>query len=176
MKKIMVTVCAIAFAFAANAAAVSWSLEKDTAKTYGNRTAYVINGADYAAVTALLTAGGANIASDFNAYVIDSVGLNSRGAGASNSTGVTGTSLAWFIFDDDQIQDGSAYSTTGIMDVTDYVFTPPASSPGDFIFQATSFTTTGAAIGGAAPAVPEPTSGLLMLVGLGALALRRRRA
>ena len=30
--------------------------------------------------------------------------------------------------------------------------------------------------GGSTPTIPEPTSGLLMLVGLGALALRRRRA
>jgi hypothetical protein len=30
--------------------------------------------------------------------------------------------------------------------------------------------------GGVSTAVPEPTSGLLMLVGLGALALRRKRA
>ena len=40
---------------------------------------------------------------------------------------------------------------------------------------AVAFSGSGSTIGGYA-AVPEPTSGLLMLVGLGALALRRRRA
>ena len=39
-----------------------------------------------------------------------------------------------------------------------------------------TFTDATASTGGWTQTVPEPTSGLLMLVGLGALALRRRRA
>ena len=172
MKKLIIGMLAVAFAATVQAASVAWGLEKDSAKTFGNLTAYAVNGSDYSAVTALLTTGGASVETDFNAYVIDSVALNSRGAGSSEATGVTGTSLAWFIFADDKIQDGSSYSTTGAMDVSAYVYTPPQSSPGEFTFQVSSFTTTGAPIGN----VPEPTSGLLMLLGMAGLALRRRRA
>lgn len=172
MKKLIIGVAAVAFAATVHAASAAWGLEKDSAKTFGNLTAYVINGSDYATVTALLTTGGDSVATDFNGYVIDSVALNSRGAGSSIADGMTGTSLAWFIFADDKIQDGSSYSTTGAMDVSAYVYTPPASSPGEFMFTVDSFTTRGAPIGN----VPEPTSGLLMLLGMAGLALRRRRA
>lgn len=171
MKKLIVGVAAVAFAATVHAASVAWGLEKDTAKTFGNLTAYVVNGSDYAAVTALLDAGGATVATDFNGYVIDSVALNSRGAGSSEAVGATGTTLAWFIFADDKIQDGSSYSTTGAMDVSAYVYTPPQSSPGEFMFTVDSFTTRGAPIGN----VPEPTSGLLMLLGMAGLALKRKR-
>lgn len=172
MKKLIVGVVAVAFAATVHAASAMWGLEKDSAKTFGNLTAYVINGADYSTVTALLTAGGADVATDFNGYVIDSVALNSRGAGSSESVGLTGTSLAWFVFADDKIQDGSSYSTTGAMDVSAYIYTPPQSSPGEFTFTVDSFGTKGAPIGN----VPEPTSGLLMLLGMAGLALRRKRA
>ena len=171
MKKLIIAAFAIVCATAVQAAAVSWGLEKDSAKTYGNLTAYVINGSDYSTVTALLTAGGATVATDFNGYVIDSVALNSRGAGGSNTTGVTGDTLAWFIFAGDSIADGSSYSTTGEMNVSAYKFTPPESSPGDFSLTVDSFTTRGAPIGN----VPEPTSGLLMLLGMAGLALKRKR-
>lgn len=171
MKKLIIGTLAVAFAATVQAASVAWSLEKDSAKTFGNLTAYVINGSDYAAVTALLTTGGESVATDFNAYVIDSVGLSARGAGGGEATGVTGTSLAWFIFADDKIQDGSSYSTTGAMDVSAYVYTPPQSSPGEFMFTVDSFATKGAPIGN----VPEPTSGLLMLLGMAGLALKRKR-
>ena len=172
MKKILIGAIAVALATAAQAASVSWMLEKDTPKTYGNLTAYVINGADFATVTALLTTGGATVASDFNNYVIDSAALNSRGAGGGEAKNMTGTSLAFFIFAGDSIADGSTYSTTGSIDASAYVFTPPESSPGDLTLTVDSFGTKGAPIGN----VPEPTSGLLMLLGMAGLALRRRRA
>ncbi len=171
MKKLIISAIAIAFATAIQAAQVSWALEKDSDKTYGNLTAYVINGSDYSAAVNLLTAGGADVESDFLGYVIDSVGLNSRGAGASASDGVTGDTLAWFIFADDKIEDGSSYSSTGPIDVSAYKFTPPESSPGDFAFNVGTFSTKGAPVG-----APEPTSGLMLLLGIAGLALKRKHA
>lgn len=172
MKKLIIGVVAVVFATTVHAAATLWGLEKDSEKTFGGLTAYVINGSDYSAVVDLLTAGGATVATDFNSYVIDSVALNSRGAGSSTADGMTGTSLAWFIFAGDSIADGSTYSTTGATDVSAYVYTPPASSPGEYTFTVDAFTTKGAPIGGGS--IPEPTSGLLVLLGVAGLALRRR--
>ena len=172
MKKLMIVLAAVAYTTVSQAASVSWYLEKDTDKTFGNLTAYVINGANFDAVKALLTAGGETVATDFNTYVIDTVALNSRGAGSSNTSDVTGSTLAWIIFADNQIKDGSTYSTTGAIDVSTYSYTPPDSAPGDLALTVASFTTRGAPIGD----VPEPTSGVLMLLGLAGLALKRKRA
>lgn len=174
MKKLIMAVAAVAFAATVQAAQCSWGLEKDSAKTYGNLTAYVINGSDFSTVVALLTTGGESVATDFNTYVIDSVALNSRGAGGSEATGMTGSTLAWFIFEGDSIADGSTYDTTGAIDVSAYTYTPPESSPGEFTFTVDSFTTKGSPIGGSV--IPEPTSAMLVLIGVAGLALKRRRA
>ena len=72
------------------------------------------------------------------------------------------------------LNDALAAGTTFIydtMDVSGQVYTPPATSPGVFEAVNSNFTQAGTVV-----AAPEPTSGLLMLVGLGALALRRRKA
>lgn len=174
MKKIIMAAAAVAFATTLQAAQCMWGLEKDSAKTYGNLTAYAINGSDFATVVALLTTGGSTVATDFNSYVIDSVALSSRGAGSGRADDMTGTTLAWFIFAGDSIADGSTYDTTGALDVSAYMYTPPQSSPGEFTFTVSSFTTKGAPIGGSV--IPEPTSGLLVLIGIAGLALKRKRA
>ena len=89
---------------------------------------------------------------------------------------MTGSTLAWFIFEGNSIADGSTYDTTGVKDVSAYVYTPPESSPGQFMFYVDDFTTKGAPIGGSTPIIPEPTTGLLVLLGVAGLALKRKRA
>lgn len=73
--------------------------------------------------------------------------------------------------------DATDKTTVHYVDVTStmqpYVYAPPESKPGTF---STAFATVATSANTATIGVPEPTSGILMLVGLGALALRRRRA
>ena len=181
MKKLVMGIIAATVATSVHAATVSWSLEKDSNKLFGDLTAYVINGSDYDAVTALLAAGGESVGTSFSGYAIDSAVLNSRGAGGSATEGVTGTSLAWFIFAGNSIANGSSYSTTGALNISDYSFTPPQSSPGEFTITVDSFTTKGSPIGGQEPTPdpeegPEPTSGVLLAIGAAMLGLRRKRA
>ena len=178
MKKLMIAAVAIAFAAVAQAASVSWTLAKDDAKTYGDADVYAIDGANYATVIAALAAGGDSVSTTFNTYVVDKITANSRGAAGNGEANSPGTSLAFFIFKDNTIASGSTYDTTGVIDVSAYLYTPPQSAPGDLEMTVDSFALKNQTIasGGETPVEPEPTSALLMLCGLAGLALRRKRA
>ena len=182
MKKMMIMLSAIALVAVTQAASVDWKLNVANQGTaWKDAGAYVVafNGSDYASVINLLTVTGSeNMAADLAAYALTdgtttkfAVGSN-RGTAttsASSSTGVTGDKMFWVVFTQGSDAAGSTISWTAATDVSAYDYEAGNPSPGTFAI-------TSAANSGTIASVPEPTSGLLMLVGLAGLALRRRRA
>ena len=90
----------------------------------------------------------------------------------SDSYSKSGTSVYYVIVS----ADGSSYDVTSVSDMTASVYDPNAqeSSPGqNTSLSSASITSSGNSFGGGD--VPEPTSGLLLLVGGAMLALRRKQ-
>ena len=168
MKKIISMVLVAGAVAFANAASIDWSLSKDDAKTWGGADIYVIDAANLSAVTTLLDKGGENVAKDFvDNYALGggvSATANSRGAAGATTEIGSASSIMFVIFENNTIADGNAYHMTDAMTTAGYTYTPPESIPGVLEFEATAF------------AVPEPTSGLLLLLGVAGLALKRKRA
>ena len=180
MKKLIVFGLAVTAAVMANAAAFDWKTS-NTGKAYVAGTTTLLSGTAYlidaaaleqsAAFTAL--AGGAT-ASSLTSLASKSVSAGVIAADATHpfDWGSAGDTLNAYVV----IQDGEKFFISGT-----------ASKMGDAsATQTLSFSlkndsqkalnTSGSYSGAGWYGVPEPTSGLLMLVGLGALALRRRRA
>ena len=190
MKKLIVVLGAVAIAAVAQASSFSWKTQTGqyvyqagTTTKAGSVTAYLFN-ADVVSRDALVAA-----FVDAGKGLTDFTSLSSKAtssAGAITSTSFTADPLgsetdltAYFaIISGDNIF-VSAEVTGGYQATssTTLQFLPTTASKASAVEWTTGTTSVGTAGGWyTAAAVPEPTSGLLMLLGMAGLALRRRRA
>lgn len=183
MKKLMVLVAVVALACAGHAASVDWGINvADKGAAWSGANAYVMafNGSDYDAVINLLTVTGSdNMATDLGTYALSltaggssaafSSGRGNLAKASGTFTGVTGDTMFWVVFTDGKMDAKSAIQWTAAMDISAYDYEAGSNSPGTFGF--TSF-----ANSGTIASVPEPTSAMLLVLGMAGLALRRKRA
>ena len=176
MKKIMIMLGAFALAAVAQAASVDWkvSYANQGATWAGNgATVMAFDATDYDTIIDLVTVSGSEtLAADLSGYAIGSSTFsNSRGSAMSAviRTDDPPNKMFWMIFADGSTEAGSSVLWTAATDVTGSQYTPPATG--------TALTLNAASFGnsGEIAAVPEPTSGLLLLLGVAGLALRRKQ-
>ena len=190
MKKLMFMLAAIACAVSLQAAQLDWSLaaksftkSDGTGYAYG-QTTYLLTFASSAAADTLYTQlkNGDKTTADAIALAVGSAVGNTSStknqgkiaaATAINASLAEGSTYyaALLVVDGDKFimsstQSGIAYNPTGTVETEGSAAA----------FTASNFSTTAESRTGWTTAAPEPTSGILMLVGLGALALRRRKA
>lgn len=187
MKKLIMAVAVVLAVAGAKAAAIDWGITGVTSSpdntAAAGMLAYFVDGSQYDAFSALtgtdvtaFLADEANVIGSANTVLVK----GSRGKPDSiNATAKQGTFAAsadasFFVV---LLDTGStatakyyAYTEKGSVHIGD------AGADGSYSFG--DFTTATAANGGwtQLESVPEPTSGLLMLLGMAGLALRRRRA
>jgi len=168
---------AIVAATVVNAASVDWKLQ--TGATYSGMKVYGISGTTAAAVlTACQSTDSATWTATFSGFTAyEATGTNDRAGASGTTTGIAAGDNLVYVIVDGAVADGSKYWV-----VNDYtilaanVYEPPATGTRVTVKFADMGTKgSGTFTSGSSP-VPEPTSGLLMLLGMAGLALRRRRA
>ena len=176
MKKLIMFAAVAVLACAGQAASIAWSasLAGQGATLNGNGTfVLAFAGSDYADIVKLVTVDGSDtLQADLAAKALGSaVNIrNNRGnATAAGEVANSPSTVFWMIFSDGSYDGGKGVTWTAATDVSGSFYEPPASGT-TFTLNAASF-----ANSGTIASVPEPTSGLLMLVGLAGLALRRGR-
>ena len=199
MKKLMMAFAVALAAIGLNAATVNWSVELgwvtendgDENTTLAGYCGYAFDGSAYtqrALQEALTTTGTTVLGSalgDGTAVVAGTVTADGElmfgGSGlAYDNTAEPPYASLLLVLVDSQVKDGSAFTiaSLGSIEITDAV-TSDAAVFGAGIDLYTGLVSTWSTIATVGPGpepVPEPTSGLLLLVGGALLALKRRRA
>ena len=190
MKKIMFMLGVAACAVGVQAATVSWAMTgvnsggsgvDGYAYVFSNKGSYTTPDALKTELAKYTTAAAMQEFLDANSLTALNSAVTGGGAGASGidlaTSGIpqstSGTRIFAVVFDTATITDASNYYITT---TSGGVKTPAASTSNNAAFgiasQATATVNAGA---WKAVAAPEPTSGLLMLLGMAGLALRRKR-
>ena len=181
MKKLIVAALAAASAIAVNAASVDWSMANgvlapspDGSQSSGRCSYYtmlIFTASQADAVDSAIAAG--NFTS-LGTMAVSTYQTAKGGAFSGSVGGLTGTTATLFavVFDTysstETIADAGYYYKTGT--ITQSTYDPTGSDP------ATKAVFTSAQMTGTWTAIPEPTSGLMLLLGMAGLALKRKRA
>jgi len=182
MKKLLIAFAAVATAAAANAASVAWAAE---ALDYTDESNVDVG-------TYWLVAMGAS--TDTSSFLVYEDGTYKFGTGTVAQTGSipdafsvggsidglsasnNGDYYALVIWDGKDVANGGMWGVSDAAAISGIVDAPPTNGDGIFFQNGTdSYGSAVFANQNVAP-VPEPTSGLLMVLGMAGLALRRRRA
>ena len=168
MKKLMILLAVVCSVSMAKAAFVNWKFGKDT--SMNGYTVYAFDSANQSTVLAALAAYDADAQTTINGLVLSSETVK-KGNASGDGVDVGSATALMLLAVNGAFDDGVTF-TYDTLDISGYTYTPPDLAP------ATTPTLSALTHSGPVVAVgtPEPTSGLLMLVGLGALALRRRKA
>ena len=177
MKKLMIVLAAIALSFGVQAASVDWKLTTG-GTTYAGMNVYAFTAADLTGTTAL-KACQSTTASDWTTFFAKgdagtTSGTGNRIAALGSTDGIAGGDPLTFVFVDGAVAEGSNYYVFNSTSIpAGNVYTPPETGA-TWTPKAADLTLAGS--GTFTADIPEPTSGLLLLVGGAMLALRRRRA
>ena len=177
MKKILAVVAVVMIAAASHAAAVGWSIMGATNYKNGAYDIFVIGqngvtGVDQ--ISALVAAGTAVSSYAFYEGTVTSAGMatqtvTSSGKSITYSGDGTDTYSAFAVLWTEDGKEASYTATASISMTNDSTSKTFAFGNQSSNLSANKFTVS-------SEAVPEPTSGLLMLLGMAGLALRRKRA
>ena len=189
MKKLMIAIAAVAIGVAANAANVTWNLANVAAEGSATTEGYVAyflmaadtSGAASAKLWSVADAKAAAASKDASAFTSHSLaaakGLSDEGD--VRSAKVTTYASSWVSPESGNFY-AIVFNAESIADATHYMVVGGAEADGTFKLSfgtaTANMTASLNASSGTWAAVPEPTSGLLMLLGVAGLALRRRRA
>jgi hypothetical protein len=179
MKKIMIAAAIVCAAVMGQAAQVNWgvdwaySTDGDSINTYDDGSVvnyWIVNLVDKTDVSGLAVNTDGDLVNTANYSIVDAGSFEASGAGVIDGTVANGNYLAMVVYDSVNNLWGvsEAITASGIIDE------PPTA--GDMASAFANDSEGYLAANQATVAVPEPTSGLLLLLGMAGLALRRKQA
>ena len=189
MKKLIILVAGAVLSAATHAAAVGWSAANAGVKYAGDAYSFFVigqNGTEsVAAITALLDDGSSIDSYAFASGTVAAAGGFSQAANASSGKTLDAGDYEGFFVLFDSAKPVAGESNYALISGVSTLSRSVGDTTAAVTFAAgnvASFVETGkwhpfgAASGGGSDDVPEPTSGLLMVLGLAGLALKRKRA